>query len=73
MNAQELPPARAKRRFLELYGSGPLLAVAPGRVNLVGEHTDYNDGYVLPMGIDLHVAVAFGACSAGRIEAYSLA
>ena len=37
----------------------PSLAVAPGRVNLIGEHTDYNDGFVLPMAIDRHVAVAF--------------
>src|SRR3989442_907526 len=34
------------------------VAVAPGRMNIVGEHTDYNGGWVLPAAIDRHVAVA---------------
>lgn len=38
--------------FLSKYGGEPVIAVsAPGRVNLIGEHTDYNDGFVLPMVI----------------------
>ena len=39
-------------------GGGIVTAVAPGRVNLIGEHTDYNDGFVLPMAIDLSVEMA---------------
>ena len=43
----------------ERFGVRPgWLAVAPGRVNLIGEHTDYNDGYVLPVAIDRYVAAA---------------
>src|SRR5882672_11472334 len=40
---------RAARMFEKIYGHGPhFAATAPGRVNLIGEHTDYNDGFVLP-------------------------
>ena len=42
-----------------LHLSGPLLAAwAPGRVNLIGEHTDYNEGFVLPIAIERVVALA---------------
>ena len=37
--------------------AGPFTVVAPGRVNLIGEHTDYNDGFVLPMAIERHVTI----------------
>jgi len=48
-----------------------LVAEAPGRVNLIGEHTDYNDGHVLPLAIDRTVAVAT-APRDGGVRAYSL-
>jgi galactokinase len=46
--------------FQQKYGSQPAVFSAPGRVNLIGEHTDYNDGFVLPsaIGFYAHVAVA---------------
>lgn len=45
--------------FQSTFGVPPaLLAQAPGRVNLIGEHTDYNDGFVLPCAIDFHTLVA---------------
>ncbi|MFG2468866.1 galactokinase [Streptomyces canus] len=44
--------------FVELYGTGPEgVWSAPGRVNLIGEHTDYNDGFVMPFALP-HTAVA---------------
>jgi len=46
--------------FEEKYGNAPeYLVRAPGRVNLIGEHTDYNDGYVMPLAIDYAVWIAF--------------
>jgi galactokinase len=52
-----------KRRFAGSFGRAATRAVrAPGRVNLIGEHTDYNDGFVLPIAIEREVA----ACLAER-------
>lgn len=45
-------------RFRQLFGREPRLFRAPGRVNLIGEHTDYNDGFVLPAALDLSVFAA---------------
>jgi galactokinase len=45
-------------RFEKLYGQSPLLVQAPGRINLIGEHTDYNEGFVFPAAIQFHTLVA---------------
>jgi len=50
---------RVSARFEERFGQPPAFVVrAPGRVNLIGEHTDYNEGFVFPMAIDRAVWVA---------------
>jgi UDPglucose--hexose-1-phosphate uridylyltransferase len=65
---------RAVSRFAELFpGPPPRVAVAPGRVNLIGEHTDYNDGFVLPMAIGRAAVVAFRPRADGVLRAHSLA
>ncbi|MGQ9728520.1 MAG: galactokinase family protein, partial [Candidatus Fervidibacter sp.] len=44
--------------FRENFGSPPeVVTVAPGRVNLIGEHTDYNEGFVLPVAVDRYLCV----------------
>ncbi len=50
---------RVTQEFTQKFGSPPSAIVrAPGRVNLIGEHTDYNDGFVLPMAIDRAIWIA---------------
>jgi len=59
--------------FERQFGRAPeLIAEAPGRVNLIGEHTDYNDGFVLPAAIDRTVSVALARRDDDVIRAYSL-
>jgi len=53
------PARRVADAFRRRNGRAPeLVARAPGRVNLIGEHTDYNDGFVLPCAIDFDTAIA---------------
>jgi len=62
--------ARARRAFADAFGGAPaLVARAPGRVNLIGEHTDYNEGFVLPAAIGADTCVAARARGDGRIRA----
>lgn len=60
-------------QFESFYGAAPTLLVqAPGRVNLIGEHTDYNDGFVLPMAIDRAVWIALRPRTDDHVHLYSL-
>lgn len=49
-------------------GEGTVVARAPGRVNLIGEHTDYNEGFVLPVAIDLEIRIALRPKDDHRVE-----
>src|SRR4030095_16391928 len=67
------PTAHLKDRFAELFGAGGKLHVirAPGRGNLIGEHTDYNDGFVFPMAIEPHVLLVCRSRDDGVVRVIS--
>jgi galactokinase len=50
--------AELARQFKDMFGVPPRIFCAPGRVNLIGEHTDYNDGFVMPCAIEFSTRVA---------------
>jgi galactokinase len=65
--------ARAHRAFTDRFGAAPEgVWAAPGRVNVIGEHTDYNDGYVLPVALPHTTRAAVGRRADGRIALASL-
>ena len=54
----KMTDAELSERFQKDYDAEPRIFSAPGRVNLIGEHTDYNDGFVLPTAIGFYTRVA---------------
>lgn len=61
------------QEFQKRFGAAPAAVVrAPGRVNLIGEHTDYNDGFVLPMAINRATYIALRPRDDGQVVAHSL-
>ncbi|MFC6103665.1 galactokinase [Olivibacter domesticus] len=61
-----------KQSFFDIFQHEPLIVRSPGRVNLIGEHTDYNNGLVLPAAINKNVFVAIAKNKSNRIRLHSL-
>src|SRR5262245_24216880 len=62
-----------RNQFEQRYGIHPRLMVrAPGRVNLIGEHTDYNDGFVFPVAIDRATYVAARPREDNKIHVFAV-
>jgi galactokinase len=57
--------------FRNLYNKEPEIYFSPGRVNLIGEHTDYNNGFVMPFAIDLGTYIAVSKRDDGLVHVYS--
>src|SRR5688500_13009264 len=67
------PQQQIEAVFEEVLNKRPsLVARAPGRVNLIGEHTDYNDGFVLPLAIDRGIWMAAQPRSDRRVLLHAL-
>lgn len=61
-----------QQKFFERYEREPLMVRAPGRINLIGEHTDYNDGFVLPAAIDKEMILAVGKNNTDSCRLFSM-
>ncbi len=62
---------RLRQVHAERFGAAPAVFLAPGRVNLIGEHTDYSGGFVMPAAIDFSTLVAISPRDDGRIVVWS--
>lgn len=64
---------RVRQRFLDIYPSSKdiIIVRAPGRINLIGEHTDYNGGFVLPIALNLGIIAAASPRKDSKIVLYS--
>jgi galactokinase len=66
MNAQNL-----KNTFKKLFNVEPILVRSPGRINIIGEHTDYNGGFVMPAAIDKAIYVAISKREDDEVHLFS--
>ncbi len=60
-----------KNTFIHKYGHEPIMIFSPGRINIIGEHTDYNDGFVFPAAVDKGIVAAIGVSSADVSQVYA--
>ncbi len=65
-------PDNIRKKFVALYGYEPLMIRSPGRINLIGEHTDYNDGFVMPAAINRGIVYAVGVNDSSEAFLHSL-
>ncbi|MDZ7646266.1 MAG: galactokinase [Cytophagales bacterium] len=61
-----------RAQFIERYNKAPLLVIAPGRINLSGEHTDYNEGFVMPAAVDREIVFAVASNSTDQFNCCSI-
>jgi galactokinase len=61
-----------EKKFVKTFKTNPLLIFSPGRINIIGEHTDYNGGYVFPAAVDKGIAAAIQKSNNGSCNAIAL-
>ena len=60
------------QHFRESFASEPTIYFSPGRINLIGEHVDYNDGFVMPAAIDKGIYYAVAANNSNELHFYAM-
>ncbi|WP_308993344.1 galactokinase [Mariniflexile litorale] len=63
---------KVKKSFVNKFQSEPLMIFSPGRINIIGEHTDYNDGFVFPAAVDKGIIAAIQKNDAKTSTAYAI-
>ena len=61
-----------RETFQQRFGKSPIIVIAPGRINLIGEHTDYNEGFVMPSAINNYFVFALAPNQTKDFSAYSV-
>lgn len=61
-----------KKAFIKTFKKDPILIFSPGRINIIGEHTDYNDGYVFPAAVDKGIVAGIQKSDSDHSTAYAL-
>jgi len=64
--------SKIREKFKSLYGAAGSLYTSPGRINIIGEHTDYNGGFVLPGAVDKGIVAEIKLNGTQRIKAYAI-
>ena len=64
--------SEVEKKFVKLFNTEPLILKAPGRINLIGEHTDYNNGFVLPATINKNIYFAIQKNNNKNIQIYAV-
>ncbi|MEN3324429.1 galactokinase [Mariniflexile soesokkakense] len=63
---------KVKDRFITKFSMEPILVFSPGRINIIGEHTDYNDGFVFPAAVDKGIIAAIQKSNTNTSTAYAI-
>ena len=72
MSAPVIDAASVAAAHAQAFGIEPVGGVfAPGRVNLIGDHTDYNEGYVFPVALEIGTYIAYSRNASGLVRARS--
>ena len=63
---------QVKEEFIKIFKIDPILIFSPGRINIIGEHTDYNGGFVFPAAVDKGIAAAIQKSNTGKCTAVAI-